>query len=202
MDILGGHRGMAKSSYQQVLPDGEVVHLFYFRNVQLWELSAEMLKQPGLEGMLPLLPLTKDGAEHQAIEDMIASLSDAGKQDLLPFAYTFAALVLDSEAERDWLRKRFNMLKDVLEESWAYQEMVQQGLQQGLKEGELRALRQTIVDVVQERFPEIAALTKKRVDAIEDLALLRRLNLKVSTAQTIQEAEQSLTALDENGKTN
>jgi len=32
---------MANSSYQQVLPDDEVVHLFYFRNVQLWELSAE-----------------------------------------------------------------------------------------------------------------------------------------------------------------
>ncbi len=61
---VGGHRGMAKSPYQQVLPDGEVAHLFYFRNVQLWELSAEMLKQPGLEEMLPLLPLTKDGAGH------------------------------------------------------------------------------------------------------------------------------------------
>ncbi len=175
----------------------------------MWELSAEMLKQPGLEGMLPLLPLTKDGAGHQAIEEMIASLSAAGKQDLLPFAYAFAALVLDSEAERDWLRKRFDMLKDVLEESWAYQEMVQKGLEKGLEQGlekglekGLEALRQAIVDVVQERFPEIAALTKKRVDAIEDLALLRRLNLKMSTAQTIQEAEQSLTALDENGKAN
>ncbi len=41
-----------------------------------------------------------------------------------------------SEAERDWLRKRFNILK---------------------------------------------------VDAIEDLALLRRLNLKMSTARAIQE---------------
>ena len=59
------------------------------------------------------------------------------------------ALVLDNEAERDWLRKRFYMLK---------------------------------------------------VDAIEDLDLLRRLNLKMSTAQTIAEAEQSLTALNENGK--
>jgi len=39
-----------------------------------------------------------------------------------------------------------------------------------------------------------------KVDAIEDLDLLRRLNLKMSTAQTIAEAEQSLTALNENGK--
>lgn len=132
---------IVKPPHQQVLPDGEVVHLFYFRNVQLWELSAEMLKQPGLEGMLPLLPLTKDGAGHQAIEEMIASLSTAGKQDLLPFAYAFAALVLDSEAERDWLRKRFDMLKDVLEESWAYQEMVQKGLEKGLEKGWKRGLK-------------------------------------------------------------
>ncbi len=203
---------IVKPPYQQVLPDGEVVHLFYFRNVKVWELSTETLKQPGMEGMLPLLPLTRDGARQQAIEEMIASLGAAGKQDLLPLGYAFAALVLVSEDERTWLRKRFNMLKDILEESWAYQEMVQKGLEQGLsqgleeglkeglEEGRLEALRQGIVDVVQERFPEIAALTKEQVEAIKDFALLRRLNVKMSTAQTIQEAEQALAIPDENRK--
>lgn len=211
---------IVKPPYQQMLPDGEVVHLFYFRNIQLWELSAEVLKQPGVEGMLPLLPLMKGGSERQAIEEMIASLGAAGKQDLLPLGYAFAALVLDSEGERDWLRKRFDMLKDILEESWAYQEMVQKGLEkgfsqgieqglekglekgieQGIEKGKLEALRQAIVDVVEERFPEIIALTKKQVNAIEDPALLRRLNVKMSIAQTTHEAEQSLTALDTNGK--
>lgn len=195
---------IVKPPYQQVLPDGEVVHLFYFRNIQLWELSAEVLKQPGVEGMLPLLPLMKGGSERQAIEEMIASLGAAGKQDLLPLGYAFAALVLDSEGERDWLRRRFDMLKDILEESWAYQEIVQKGLEkgieQGIEKGKLEALRQTIVDVVEERFPEIIALTKKQVNAIEDPALLRRLNVKMSIAQTTHEAEQSLTALDTNGK--
>src|SRR5216683_4065223 len=69
---------IVKPPYQQVLPDGEVVHLFYFRNVKVWELSTETLKQPGMEGMLPLLPLTRDGARQQAIEEMIASLGAAG----------------------------------------------------------------------------------------------------------------------------
>ena len=202
---------IVKPPYQQLLPDGEVVHLFYFRNIQLWELSAEMLKQPGVEGMLPLLPLMKGGAERQAIEEMIASLSAAGKQDLLPLGYAFAALVLESEPERNWLRKRFNMLKDILEESWAYQEMVQkglekgfsQGLEQGIEQGieqGLEALRQAIVDVVEERFPEIATLAKKKVETIKDPALLRHINVKMSTAQTLHEAEQSLAALDTNGK--
>jgi hypothetical protein len=207
---------IVKPPYQQILPDGEVVHLFYFRNIQLWELSAEMLKQPGVEGMLPLLPLMKGGSERQAIEEMIESLGAAGKQDLLPLGYAFAALVLDSEVERDWLRKRFDMLKDILEESWAYQEMVQKGLEKGfsqgieqglekglekgIEKGKLEALRQAIVDVVEERFPEIIALTKKQVNAIEDPALLRRLNVKMSIAQTTHEAEQSLAALDTNGK--
>ena len=217
---------IVKPPYQQVLPDGEVVHLFYFRNIKLWELSAEMLKQQGLEGMLPLLPLTKGGARHEVVEQMIEGLAVAGKQDLLPLGYAFAALVLVSEDERNWLRKRFDMLKDILEESWAYQEMVQKGLEKGLlqglqkgmeegmekgmekgmeegmEKGKLEALRQAIVDVVQERFPEIAAFTKKQVDATEDLALLRRLNVKMSTARTIQEAEQALAAPDGNGKMN
>ena len=103
------------------------------------------------------------------------------------------------------------MLQDILEDSWAYQEMVakglqkgleqglqkglEQGLEQGLQKGEVRGLREAIVDVVQERFPEITVLARKQVDMLEDPALLRRLIVKISTAQTVKQAEQALATL-------
>ncbi len=102
------------------------------------------------------------------------------------------------------------MLHDILEESWAYQEMMQKGLEKGLKqglekgmekglqqglqegrqEGELRALRLVIVDIVQERFPEILASVEKRVQTIDDPSLLRLVNVKMSTLPTAKEAQQ------------
>jgi hypothetical protein len=40
-------------------------------------------------GLLPLLPLTDDGARHEAIEGMVALLVETGKRDLVLLGYTF-----------------------------------------------------------------------------------------------------------------
>ena len=63
---------------------------------------------------------------------------------------------------------------------------------EGLEQGMLRAQRQTLLDVVQERFPEIVHLAKKQADAIEDPEVLRRLTVRISVVKTSQEAEQHL----------
>jgi flagellar biosynthesis/type III secretory pathway protein FliH len=77
-----------------------------------------------------------------------------------------------------------------------YQEVLvegeEKGLEKGIKEGELRAQRQTLLDIVQERFPETARLAKQQVDAIEDTDVLRRLTVKISIVKTSMEAEQYL----------
>lgn len=135
---------------------------------------------------------------------MIVNLEKAGKSDLLPLAYAFASLVFKKAEDRDWLRKRFTMLsEDIFEESWAYQEMIARGLQKGfekglheglekgLHEGELQALRGVIVDIVQERFPPLVTLVSSHIQNMEDAAQLRRLSVKLSAAQTVQEAEQA-----------
>jgi flagellar biosynthesis/type III secretory pathway protein FliH len=95
-----------------------------------------------------------------------------------------------------WLRRRFAMFSDILRETPAFQEVLAEGLaeglEKGLKEGELRAQRQTLLAVVQERFPGIVDLAKKQADAIEDPEALRRLIVKMSVVQTPEEARQYL----------
>ena len=137
---------------------------------------------------------------------MIASLERAGKNDLLLLAYTFASLVFQSEKDRDWLRKRFTMLSDdILEDSWVYQELMAKGLQKGfdkgLHEGELQARRGAVLDIVQDRFPSLVTLVSTHIQNIEDTALLRRLNVKLSAAQTGQEAEQTFRSLVKDAQT-
>jgi flagellar biosynthesis/type III secretory pathway protein FliH len=92
------------------------------------------------------------------------------------------------------------VFNDFLRDTPVYQEVlaegVEKGLEQGLKEG-LRTQRQTLLDIVQERFPEVAQLAKKQAEAIDDPEVLRRLTMKMSVVQTAKEAERYL--LNANG---
>ena len=167
-----------------------------------------------------MLPLTQHGVRHEVVDEMIVSLHEAGKSDLLPLAYAFAALVFKKTEDHEWLRKRFAMLSDdILEESWAYQEMLakgmekglqkglqqgmekgmEKGLQQGMEKGRTEALREAIMDIVHIRFPEIAERVRQRIYSIEDLDSLRRLHVKLSIAKDTQEAEQALVSNHSNG---
>ncbi len=68
--------------YERRLCTGELIHWFHFRNIKLWEMDASELRKPGMEGMPPLLPLTQDGARHDAIDAMISDLARVKRQDL------------------------------------------------------------------------------------------------------------------------
>src|SRR5947209_2415822 len=57
---LKRERKPAESPYIWELPNGEVMHRFQFAVVKLWEERAEVLKQTGLVGLLPLIPLSHD----------------------------------------------------------------------------------------------------------------------------------------------
>ena len=58
------------------------------------------------------------------------------------------------------------------------------------RKGELHAWRATVLDIVQDRFPPLVTLVSDQMQNI-DSNLLRRLIVKLSAAQTVQEAEQT-----------
>jgi predicted transposase YdaD len=135
----------------------------------------------------------------QGVSDMLHSaLLSAEKIESLWIGYALATKVLKNDLP--WLRKRFAMLNDFLRDSPAYQEVLAEGSEKGLKEGELLAQRRTLLDIVQERFPEIVPLAKKQAESIEDPEMLRHLTVKMSIVQTSKEAEQYLLSVrrDEN----
>jgi predicted transposase YdaD len=124
------------------VPIGLTVHSFLFQNIKLWEIPREMLKQQQLSGLLPLLPLTQDSKRREVVEETIECLQQAGKTDLLPLVYAFAALIFKKKKEQQWLKERFEIMGDILESSWAYREMVQKGVVKGMKQGERKGLKQ------------------------------------------------------------
>jgi predicted transposase YdaD len=203
---LKNHGNVPHSPFLRGLPNGEEVVRFHYRSIELGKLAAGELLQTGLVGLLPLLPLTKDGARREVVEEMISGLVSAEKPESLWIGYALASKVLKDDLK--WLRRRFAMLEDILRDTPVYQEVLaegvekgleqglekglEKGLEQGIKEGELRAQRQTLLDIVQERFPAIARLAKQQADAIEDPEVLRRLTVKISIVRTSKEAEQFL----------
>jgi hypothetical protein len=100
-----------------------------------------------------------------------------------------------------------------MRETWAFQNTPQEGheeelpqrfqmaFMQGLHQAHrevLQELRQTLVKIVRLRFPNVVRLAKKLTADIEDSAILRDLIIKMSIAQTSEEAVMYLLEVDEN----
>jgi hypothetical protein len=85
------------------------------------------------------------------------------------------------------------MLYDVLQESKAYQRIKQEGRE----EGELQALRQTLLAIVETYFPTIVGLVTKQASGVQNPLVLQNLIVKIGRAQTLEEARQYMLTLDE-----
>ncbi len=104
------------------------------------------------------------------------------------------------------------MLRDVLREPWTNSDMLQEGREESLQSGfqqaflqglqqahreVLQEFRQTFLKIVRARFPQAVRLAKKQTADIEDSAILRDLIVKLSVAQTAEEAVIHLLEVDE-----
>jgi predicted transposase YdaD len=184
--------------FRIMLDENEAIHTFNYTNIFLWEVAPEVLKQKGMEGLLPLLPLTKGAksAPDTIVQDMITGLRNADKEDILALGYACAGMVYDSEEDRQALRRIFAMLENKLERSWYYKEVIEKGMQQGIErgieQGELRALRPMLIQVVETRFPELLPLAREEAERSTVPAVLSTKVTKLLRVQTLEEARQVL----------
>jgi len=99
-----------------------------------------------------------------------------------------------------------------MKETWAFQKTAMEGLEeelpqrfqmafmQGIHQAHkeiLQELRQTLAKIVRLRFPNVVRLAKKQTSTIDDSAILRDLIVKMSIAQTSEEAVVYLLEVDE-----
>ncbi|MGI9061966.1 MAG: hypothetical protein ACR2H5_25710 [Ktedonobacteraceae bacterium] len=77
------------------------------------------------------------------------------------------------------------MYKDIVEESWVYQQIVQRGLEQGLEKGLGLGEQRALVAIIQRRFPAIVQTAKELIDGITDADTLEKLVGEVSVAQDV-----------------
>lgn len=104
------------------------------------------------------------------------------------------------------------MLRDVMRETWAYQQLpnegneeeqplrVQQAFLQGLQQAQkeiMHELRHTLLKIVRARFPGALRLAKKQTQEIDDPSMLRELIIHLATAASLDEAVAALLDVDE-----
>jgi hypothetical protein len=153
--------------------------------------------------MLPLLPLMKGAKKtrDETIGTMIEGLRMAGKDDILALGYTFAGLIYRTEDDRQWLKRRFAMFHDILEDSWSYQEIVQKGLGQGLdlgiKQGGLITSRQFLARIVEKHFPPLLYLAQQKAAQLTTIDKLNKVIDQLLDVQTLEQARQILEEKDQ-----
>ena len=171
---------LVQSPYVVSLPDGRSAQRLDFETIKLWEIAPEVLEQPELVGLLPLLPLTKGGQKRETFERMMEGLEKAGKQDLFVLGYAFSSLGFVKTDDAEWLKARFFIMHDILKDTWVFQEILKEGLEQGKKEDVIRC--------VEIRFPSLLTLAKQKMEQVASLEQLRALLDKLYQANTIEDA--------------
>lgn len=78
------------------IPEGEEVHRFNYHPIEVYTISSDVLRQAGLPGLLPLLPLTRDGACQRVVEELIEDVEqvkdETKRKNLLTAGLNFASL--------------------------------------------------------------------------------------------------------------
>ncbi len=91
-------------------------------------------------------------------------------------------------------------MQDFLQDSWLYQEIMQEGFDKGIEKGreeELRRQRQLLMTIIHMHFPNITNLAQKQAEAIKDPEVLQGLIFKVLAAEAEEEATLSLLAVSQ-----
>ncbi len=174
----------------------EIVHMFHFWNIKLWEMSIDVLRRDNALGLLPLCLLTIEGKQHQIAEEVFASLTH--EKDLLALALTFASMVFVDESDKVWLERKVAMLDDVIRDTWFYQKIWREGCEKGLEEGRVEGMRQIILDTVQARFPALVDFAQQQLQPVSDLARLRQLHSRLVVAASVEGAMSSLADVAKN----
>ena|GEM_PF-1513178 len=128
----------------------------------------------------------------------VAELVAAKEYDLLALAKVVASLIMKGKIEQETLERMFAMYQSILEDSWVYQEIMQQGMEKGIEKGLDKGLAQgeqrALLAIIQKRFPDILEIARELINGITNAGTLENLVVEVSVAQNSQEALQALRA--------
>src|SRR5260370_35182725 len=120
----------------------------------------------------------------------------SGRRASISITLTLAALALENEKDRGWLRRRVRMYQDILRDSEIYQMIMQEGIEEGIEkerqlqqQQKLQDQRRTILRIVQTKFPKLARLAIDQTSELTDPQKLEDLIVFMGLSQTEEETQ-------------
>lgn len=206
---------------------GKTILIFDYTCIKLWEMAPEDLLAFNQPTLLPLIPLTKNGASRTMVERVFQGLLDNRLYTLLPTANVLAAQVLTGP-DLAWLERNYRKMTDFFKDSPAIRWMTDDAREEGRKEMReqvermreqaaaqaaqaaaqaaqaekmreqmLAHFRQAVVAVVAQRFPELVRSAQKQVQFSQDTHSLQQLIINLSIAKNTADAEHYLLRFDD-----
>jgi len=127
-----------------------------YRVINLWEVEASLVFEQQLSTLLPFVPILKGGGERETVERAVRELRRNEKlTDLEPLLSFFASFVLKIPVVEQIMRWDMTVLR---ESPW-YEEILKEGLEQGLKQGEASLVLRQLT----KRFGELEFSTRSQI---------------------------------------
>jgi len=150
-----------------------------YRVINLWQVDAEIVFRQPLPPLLPFVPILRGGGEEVVVRRALQALRDDSQLSVLePLLAFFATFVLESQLVQQIMR--WDMA--VLRESPWYQEILQEGLEQGKQE-----LIPWIEVSLELKFGHEGLQLLPEIAKIQNLDRLRLIRESMTTVKTLEE---------------
>ena len=111
-----------KAPLDRALPYGRRTLWFDFDSLELCEQTVDALRQHNLDAFFALMLLCKDGARHEVLDEILERLVKKNRKELIAITRFFAGKVLTSEEDREQLERKFEVLREFLQDSWTFKD--------------------------------------------------------------------------------
>jgi hypothetical protein len=120
---------------------------------------------------------------------------DTIAKELLALTQLFASLAFDKNdvENQEWIIRRFAVLQDIFRDTPAYQYIVEVGREEE-RQVRLQDQRNTLLTIVQARFPALDSLATIQAGQIQQVSILEKVIAGVGSALTLEEAQRALLA--------
>lgn len=172
-----------------------------FKVINLWEVDANLAFTSGLHTLLPFTPILKGGGEEavvkKALHLMRANQEFSELESLLAF---FASFALELQVIQRIMR--WDMA--VLRESPWYNEILQEGLEQGIERGRRQELEEMLRHILEQRFDALPSdITEQLTElSIDQLRRFVDFSLEAASLPAVQAFLAKLSSNPLNGNHN
>jgi predicted transposase YdaD len=150
-----------------------------YKTINLWEVEAEKVFREGLNGLLPFVPVLKDGGSEAVVQRAVQELRrDPQLEEFEPLLAFFAGFVLELPLVQEIMRWDMTVLRESPWYEQILQEGEQKGIQEGLQQGIQQGLQEGMREGIQEGIQQVATNMLSKGMSAEEISDLTGLTVE------------------------